>query len=239
MASLALSGTGAAAANNAVGVNKTGHRRVVVVARRTPQVRTDGRRVRSRVNTASPRFVDSQATAAEDVEGVSKSAQCPVSALLGRGKSNTSTKEVAQTQGPVRTPGPEAFSIASVVDVSKILIFGIQEAMLQYFNKYGPVCRFANPVDLNGAAGWLMVNDPDDIEHICAINVKNYTNRYLPDIYKWVTNEQGILGSQGTYNRKHRRLCQPTFRRPALLEDFADVISARYARDTRPKPLLH
>eukprot|EP00951_Prasinocladus_malaysianus_P025755 scaffold226688_cov44-Prasinocladus_malaysianus.AAC.3 len=85
--------------------------------------------------------------------------------------------------------------------------------------------RFANPVDLNGAAGWLMVNNPVDIEHVCSANVRNYTDRYLPDIYKWVTNEKGILGSQGAYNRRHRRLCQPTFMRPNLLETFSDIIT--------------
>lgn len=40
--------------------------------------------------------------------------------------------------------------------------------------------RFANPANLNGASGWLFVNDPDDIEYVCTANVKNYTLRYLP-----------------------------------------------------------
>lgn len=45
-------------------------------------------------------------------------------------------------------------------------------------------CRFANPVALNGAAGWVFVNSPTDIQHICATNTRNYQERYLPDIYK-------------------------------------------------------
>lgn len=48
------------------------------------------------------------------------------------------------------------------------------------------------------------------------------------DIYKWVTHEKGILGSQGTYNKRHRQLCQPPFRNPALLSTFANVIVRRW-----------
>ena len=72
-----------------------------------------------------------------------------------------------------------------------------------------------------------MINDPEDVKHACATNVYNYTERYLPDIYKWVTNEKGILGSQGAYNKRHRRLCQPTFRKPALLDFFSSSIARR------------
>jgi len=46
------------------------------------------------------------------------------------------------------------------------------------------VSRFTNPVNLNGAAGWTFVNDPRDVEHVCATNTKNYSDRYLPDIYE-------------------------------------------------------
>jgi hypothetical protein len=59
------------------------------------------------------------------------------------------------------------------------------------------------------------------------------------DIYKWVTHEKGILGSQGSYNKRHRQLCQPPFRSPALLASFADVIVQRYGtgppRSPRPR----
>lgn len=57
-------------------------------------------------------------------------------------------------------------------------------------------CRFANPTALNAASGWLFVNDPENVQYLCATNVRNYGRRYLPDIYKWVTHEKGILGSQ-------------------------------------------
>ena len=47
------------------------------------------------------------------------------------------------------------------------------------------------------------------------------------DIYKFVTHEKGILGSQGEYNRRHRKLCQPPFRSPQLLQEFASVVVHR------------
>ena len=49
----------------------------------------------------------------------------------------------------------------------------------------------------------------------------------MQDIYTWVTNGQGILGSQGDYNAKHRRLCSPMFRTPKLLKKFSHVITER------------
>jgi hypothetical protein len=49
----------------------------------------------------------------------------------------------------------------------------------------------------------------------------------LQDIYKYVTHEKGLLGSQGEYNARHRRLCQPPFRNRAQLERFADVVVQR------------
>ena len=48
------------------------------------------------------------------------------------------------------------------------------------------------------------------------------------DIYKFVTHEKGILGSQDEYNRRHRKLCQPPFRSPQLLQEFASVVVHRY-----------
>lgn len=40
--------------------------------------------------------------------------------------------------------------------------------------------RFANPASLNGATSWVFLNSPENIQHVCANNVKNYTRRYLP-----------------------------------------------------------
>ena len=43
-----------------------------------------------------------------------------------------------------------------------------------------------------------------------------------------MTHERGLLGSQGDYNRRHRRLCQPPFRSPAILERFSGVVVDRW-----------
>jgi hypothetical protein len=52
-------------------------------------------------------------------------------------------------------------------------------------------------------------------------------NCSLQDIYKYVTHEKGLLGSQGAYNARHRKLCQPPFRNKPQLERFADVVVQR------------
>lgn len=56
--------------------------------------------------------------------------------------------------------------------------------------------RFANPASLNGATSWVFLNSPENVQHVCATNVRNYGRRYLPDIYEFVTHGKGILGSQ-------------------------------------------
>ena len=47
------------------------------------------------------------------------------------------------------------------------------------------------------------------------------------DVYKFATHEKGILGSQGAYNSKHRRMCSPPFRLPSLLKQFSPIITDR------------
>ncbi len=85
----------------------------------------------------------------------------------------------------------------------------------------------------------------DGIYHVCIDNACGATCFRKPlghptciacaDIYKWVTHEKGILGSQDDYNARHRRLCQPPFRSKAVLQRFSGVISDR--RVPRPPPL--
>lgn len=55
------------------------------------------------------------------------------------------------------------------------------------------------------------------------------TLTHLQDIYKYVTHEKGLLGSQGDYNARHRRLCAPPFRNKQQLQRFADVVVQRCA----------
>lgn len=40
--------------------------------------------------------------------------------------------------------------------------------------------QFANPTDLNGASSWVFINSPENVQHVCLDNVRNYTRRYLP-----------------------------------------------------------
>lgn len=54
-----------------------------------------------------------------------------------------------------------------------------------------------------------------------------HTPYCLQDIYKYVTHEKGLLGSQGDYNARHRRLCAPPFRNKQQLQRFADVVVQR------------
>jgi len=131
------------------------------------------------------------------------------------------------SSSPSSVPGPSPFSLDSLIDVGTIFFEGLHVAMLKFSEKYGPVCRFSNPASLNNATSWLFLNSPENIQHVCATNVKNYNRRYLPDIYKYVTHEKGLLGSQGEYNTRHRRLCQPPFRSKAQLERFAEVVVKR------------
>lgn len=118
----------------------------------------------------------------------------------------------------------------SLAVVTTIFSEGLHEAILQGALRYGPVSRYANPAALGGAAGWVFLNSPTDIQYVNATNTRNFAERFLPDIYKWVTHEKGILGSSGEYNRRHRKLVGPPFRSAALLGRFADVVVDRSAR---------
>ena len=130
-------------------------------------------------------------------------------------------------------PGPRALPLDAwdnVVDVGTIAVRGIEEATAHFARKYGGVCRFTNPVNLNGASGWTFVTEPEAVEWICARHTGNYEDRYLPDVYGYVTGGKGILGSQGAYNRRQRQVCSPPFRSPDRLAEFARVVSGRAAR---------
>lgn len=62
----------------------------------------------------------------------------------------------------------------------------------------------------------------------CLLTMRSVARPLKPqDIYKYVTHEKGILGSQGDYNARHRRLCQPPFRSKTQLEKFAKVVVQR------------
>ncbi|CAI5955479.1 unnamed protein product [Closterium sp. NIES-64] len=167
-------------------------------------------------------------------------ARCPftgrLAAVATMGESLS--REDTEADLPVPIPGPHPWDIVgNVRDLSAIALRGIEEATLLYGRKYGPICRFAN-----GVSAWTFVNDAEIIAHICSSNSKNYSRRFLPDspfhrlfptafphqaVYEYVTHGKGILGSQGEYNRAHRRMCQPPFMRPNLLDAFSDTIQSQ------------
>jgi hypothetical protein len=67
-------------------------------------------------------------------------------------------------------------------------------------------CRFANPASLNGATSWVFLNSPENIQHVCATNVKNYTMRYLP---VRVENLQQHQGSASQNEHQQQQHCMP------------------------------
>uniref|UniRef100_A0A7S0DFN7 Cytochrome P450 n=1 Tax=Amorphochlora amoebiformis TaxID=1561963 RepID=A0A7S0DFN7_9EUKA len=119
-------------------------------------------------------------------------------------------------------PGPDR--LKSSWHVMKIPIYGIEEATLRWGDSFGPIVRFDNS-DI-GIKSWVFVNEPDLIEHICFKNSPNYKERYLPEIYKFATQEKGILGSSGDYNQKHRKMCKGPFTSKRFLETFAESITS-------------
>ncbi|GLC47259.1 hypothetical protein PLESTB_001835900 [Pleodorina starrii] len=186
--------------------------------------------------------VEASASAANPVEQASK---CPIRQLTSAfsaasdslpstsvgvpsaatASSSSSSSSSSSELRPI--PGPAPLSLAALQDVSIIFTQGLHVAMLAFSEKYGPVCRFANPASLNGATSWVFLNSPEAVQHVCATAVRNYGRRYLPDIYNYVTHGKGILGSQDEYNARHRRLCSGPFRNRAQLQRFSTVVVER------------
>lgn len=109
------------------------------------------------------------------------------------------------TSAAIRPPPTATLPAAAC---SLIFTEGLHEAMLRFSARYGPVSRFANPSALNGAAGWVFLNSPGDIAHVCAANPKNYAERCE-------TGEPGLC----SLGRRWRRmqLCTATGRAPGCL----------------------
>lgn len=65
--------------------------------------------------------------------------ECPFHSTLSLDRDSESLS-LMQTEQRI-TPGPSPISWRSLWDVSKIMRFGIHEAMLRFFETYGPICR--------------------------------------------------------------------------------------------------
>eukprot|EP00245_Coleochaete_scutata_P018247 TRINITY_DN938_c0_g1_i1.p1 TRINITY_DN938_c0_g1~~TRINITY_DN938_c0_g1_i1.p1 ORF type:complete len:640 (+),score=112.42 TRINITY_DN938_c0_g1_i1:319-2238(+) len=143
-----------------------------------------------------------------------------MSATLVREQEEARSVAVPKSGG-LPIPGPHPLDlIGNISDLSKIALYGIEEATLRYSREHGPLWRFTN-----GITSWTFTNDPDVVQHICSVNTKNYVDRFLPGVYEYVTHGKGILGSQGEYNRQHRKMCQPPFRNLSQIKTFTNSIA--------------
>ena len=71
--------------------------------------------------------------------------------------------------------------------------------------------------------------DPRVVEYVCKTNAANYRDRLLPDIFRLVLKDLGVTGSQGEYNRQHRKVCQKPFINNNFLKTFSVVVESRIA----------
>lgn len=95
----------------------------------------------SSVAAARSSAIDSTATAPP--VPAAPSGECPVQHLMQHGADMglEQQKALLGMQRQKVTPGPPAFSLQSMIDVSGILVNGIHQAMLSFSIKYGPVSR--------------------------------------------------------------------------------------------------
>ena len=98
------------------------------------------------------------------------------------------------------------------------------EAMLEWVALTGE-----ETIGIKNVVGPLCVStvDPDIVEYVCHTNAKNYKLRMLPDAFRYVIKNKGITGSDGAYNREHRRMCQKPFMNAFSLEQFSGRVEER------------
>ena len=77
--------------------------------------------------------------------------------------------------------------------------------------------------------GCVSTIDPRVVEYVCKTNAANYRDRLLPDIFRLVLKDLGVTGSQGEYNRQHRKVCQKPFINNNFLKTFSVVVESRIA----------
>jgi cytochrome P450 len=77
--------------------------------------------------------------------------------------------------------------------------------------------------------GCVSTIDPQVVEYVCKTNASNYRDRLLPDVFNVVLKGLGVTGSQGEYNRQHRKVCQKPFINNTFLKTFSEVVEGRVA----------
>ena len=98
---------------------------------------------------------------------------------------------------------------------------GMPAAMLEWHRLVGhDTVGIENPI----GPGCVSTIDPRTVEYICKTNAANYRDRLLPDIFRLVLKDLGVTGSQGEYNRQHRKVCQKPFINNNFLKTFSTVV---------------
>mmetsp|Transcript_13427 Transcript_13427/g.18356 ORF Transcript_13427/g.18356 Transcript_13427/m.18356 type:complete len:596 (-) Transcript_13427:161-1948(-) len=186
-----------------------------------------GRRNRlghNKMQVTSKLSAEVASSAATDASEASSSG-CPYTAV--REFINPSKPVIVSDGEAPEYPGPQGNMFQNLLDVSVIGLQGMEKATLHFADQYGPIARFPNPIQLGEAAGWVFLNDPGLIEHVCRVNQANYSERFLPDSYLFATEGKGILGSGGEYNKEHRRMCSPFFQSKFMLQNYADTVVSK------------
>lgn len=185
---------------------------------------------------------------AEDGEGEGEGGNCP----LGFGKNGAVTNAVESVKKSMylafmsaNSPltKEEVAAKAAAVDPDDVTILenkvflnslrqavkdpvGMPAAMLDWHKFYDrDTVGIVNPL----GPGCISTIDPQVVEYVCKTNASNYRDRLLPDVFNVVLKGLGVTGSQGEYNRQHRKICQKPFINNNFLKTFSAVVEGGVA----------
>ena len=159
--------------------------------------------------------------ASATVEEPSSSGDCPYTAVNDALGGILPTRSKVPPGGPAMLDSSVFFKSLLKAGTSPV---GMPEAMLEWVALTGE-----ETVGIKNVVGPLCVStvDPDIVEYVCHTNAKNYRLRMLPDAFRYVIKNKGITGSDGAYNREHRRMCQKPFMNTFSLEQFSGRVEER------------
>ena len=151
----------------------------------------------------------------------SSSGDCPYTAVNDALGGILPTKSKVPPGGPAMLDSSVFFKSLLKAGTSPV---GMPEAMLEWVALTGE-----ETIGIKNVVGPLCVStvDPDIVEYVCHTNAKNYKLRMLPDAFRYVIKNKGITGSDGAYNREHRRMCQKPFMNAFSLEQFSGRVEER------------
>jgi cytochrome P450 len=164
---------------------------------------------------------DTTTTTAVNLETSKESTDCPYTSLNASLGGILPTKSKVPIGGPTMLDNSVFFKSLLKAGSSPV---GMPEAMLEWCDLTGQ-----ETVGIKNLVGPLCVStiDPDIVEYVCHTNAKNYKLRMLPDAFRYVIKNKGITGSDGRYNREHRRMCQKPFMNSFSLEQFSGRVEER------------